>query len=57
MAEGGEEENNPFSFKKFVKSKDRNVEKVEEENTAPNKETVTQTKGMKLLKNSCKQDG
>lgn len=44
MAEGGEEENNPFSFKKFVKSKDRNVEKGEEENTAPNKETVTQRK-------------
>lgn len=47
MAEGGEEENNPFSFKKFVKSKDRNVEKGETENTAPNKETVAQTKGMK----------
>lgn len=57
MAEGGEEENNPFSFKKFVKSKDRNVEKGEEEIPAPNKETVTQTKGVKLLKNSCKQDG
>lgn len=40
MVEGGEEENNFFLFKKFVKFKDRNVEKGEEENIVLNKEIV-----------------
>ncbi|XP_062567303.1 endosome-associated-trafficking regulator 1-like [Saccostrea cucullata] len=44
MAEGGEEENNPFSFKKFVKSKDKHVVQSSEDEAESKQETLTQTK-------------
>lgn len=52
MAEGGEEENNPFSFKKFVKSKDKPVEKRDEEDSVPRNEPVTQPRGMHWRENN-----
>lgn len=54
MAEGGEEENNPFSFKKFVKSKDKPVEKRDEEDLVPRNEPVTQPRGMHWRENNFK---
>ena len=54
MAEGGEEENNPFSFKKFVKSKDKPEEKRDEEDSVPRNEPVTQPRGMHWRENNFK---